>query len=253
MKNSKLVIVRLFLLKRLFSFLDYLSHFQFSRTFIVNSKLYIGAAIISTTAIQTSCSTKTKPTEPKNDVGEKGIDTASTKKFAQVDSTGNIIEKKKTTTKNKIVEPIFPDLIDVTCYEVATEPPVITCYVVAVEPPPEPEPEVTPYIKVDGEPEFPGGSDSLKTYANNHIIYPQEAIELGLEGLCLVQYVIGISGKVEDVQLLKSSGSPLLDSEALRVVSHMPAWKPGTNNSDTVRVQKIIPIRFTLPIENTTK
>lgn len=253
MKNSKLVIVRLFLLKRLFSFLDYLSHFQFSRTFIVNSKLYIGAAIISTTAIQTSCSTKTKSSEPKIDIGEKGIDTVSTKKFAQVDSTGTILKSPK-----KIVHPnnklLFGDPIEVSCYEVAIPSPPEPepmCYLPAYVP--EPKPEPGPYIKVDVEPEFPGGSDSLKTYANNHIIYPQEAIELGLEGLCVVQYVIGISGKVEDVQLLKSSGSPLLDSEALRVISHMPAWKPGTNNSDTVRVQKIIPIRFTLPIENTTK
>lgn len=242
MNYSKIIQLRLFILKRIFSFLDFVSHVRFSRSFIIQSKIYIGTSIISTATIQTACTTTTKPIEQKNEIGEKGIDTASTKKFAKVDSTGKLIEKLKTRFKKKIVEPIFPDSIQVTCYEVAVEP---TCY--------EPTSEPKLYYKSEIQPEFHGGNDSLMKFIKTNIQYPQEAIELGAEGACVIQFVVGISGKIEDIKLLKSTGNSSLDSEAIRVISILPAWKPGSNNGESVRVVRNIPIIFKLPVENTTK
>ena len=40
--------------------------------------------------------------------------------------------------------------------------------------------------------------------------------------------------------------SPLLDAEALRVVKSMPAWIPGKQRGQTVRVAFVVPINFNL-------
>jgi TonB family protein len=51
------------------------------------------------------------------------------------------------------------------------------------------------------------------------------------------------SGNVTDVAVAKPSFG-LLDEEALRVISGMAYWKPGTNNNIAVDVRMVIPIKF---------
>lgn len=40
------------------------------------------------------------------------------------------------------------------------------------------------------------------------------------------------------------SVSPLLDAEAVRVITAMPKWIPGKNNGKAVRVKLNVPISF---------
>ena len=42
------------------------------------------------------------------------------------------------------------------------------------------------------------------------------------------------------------SVDPLLDAEALRVISAMPNWKPGKQNGKVVRVKYTVPLSFHL-------
>ena len=48
--------------------------------------------------------------------------------------------------------------------------------------------------------------------------YPVYAAERGQEGTCLLRITINRQGDVENVELMESSGSPLLDNEAMRAV-----------------------------------
>lgn len=52
---------------------------------------------------------------------------------------------------------------------------------------------------------------------------------------------------------VKKSVSPLLDAEAVRVVTAMPKWNPGINNGKPVRVTFDLTVSFKIPKENKRK
>ena len=99
---------------------------------------------------------------------------------------------------------------------------------------------------VEQQPEFPGGMSALMKHLSKTVIYPQEARDILAEGRCIVQFTVNKDGSISDVKVVKSSGNEHLDKEAVRVVSSMPAWKPGTMHGETVNVKHTLPISFRL-------
>lgn len=75
-------------------------------------------------------------------------------------------------------------------------------------------------------PEFPGGERVLRDLINNSINYPEEALKDSLEGKVYVSFTITKTGKVENPYIARGI-HPLLDKEAIRVISLLPDWKPG--------------------------
>lgn len=59
----------------------------------------------------------------------------------------------------------------------------------------------------------------------------------------LIQFVVEKDGSISNAEVVKSVHE-LLDSEALRCVSAMPAWTPGTQQGKPVRIRYTIPINF---------
>ena len=51
--------------------------------------------------------------------------------------------------------------------------------------------------------------------------YPQEAARLGIEGMTPVKITFNRKGEIEQVELLESSGSTILDNEVLRTLHHI--------------------------------
>lgn len=99
---------------------------------------------------------------------------------------------------------------------------------------------------VEVMPEFPnGGMSALMKYLGENIKYPAEAKEKKIQGRVTVQFVVNQDGSISDTKVLRGA-SPLLDAEALRVVSAMPKWKPGTQRGEVVRVKYTIPVMFNL-------
>jgi protein TonB len=47
--------------------------------------------------------------------------------------------------------------------------------------------------------------------------------------------------------VIKKSLHPLLDMEAMRLVSGMPDWTPGLQDGKPVDVQVMVPVAFKLP------
>ena len=70
-------------------------------------------------------------------------------------------------------------------------------------------------------------------------------MEAKTQGRVIVQFVIEKDGSISGAHVVKSV-NPQLDAEALRVVSAMPNWTPGTHNGQTVRVKYAVPISFRL-------
>ncbi len=73
--------------------------------------------------------------------------------------------------------------------------------------------------------------------------YPIQALNRGIKGTIPVSFVIDKKGKPTDFSLLETV-HPLIDKEAMRVISEMPNWSPGLQDGEPVRVQYIFPIKF---------
>ena len=98
---------------------------------------------------------------------------------------------------------------------------------------------------VENEPEFPGGVEALYKFISKNVVYPKKALKDGIEGKVVVEFVIEANGSVTNVKVFKSV-NPDLDKEAVRVVSMMPKWKPGSLGGKNVRSRFRIPINFQL-------
>jgi protein TonB len=96
---------------------------------------------------------------------------------------------------------------------------------------------------VSQQPEFPGGTAALYEFLAKNILYPPSAREAGIQGKVIVGFVVNKDGHLTDIQVLRSL-DPSLDEEALRVVKKIPAWSPGKQGSQAVRVRMTLPIVF---------
>ena len=108
--------------------------------------------------------------------------------------------------------------------------------------------DVVSYADCDYRPMFLNSSDPgqfLEKWVYQYLKYPQEAIRDGIQGRVLVEFVIGVDGKVTDVKVVKGV-SPELDAEAVKVVSASPKWKPARLKGEKVRCSMMIPIEFRL-------
>jgi TonB family protein len=96
---------------------------------------------------------------------------------------------------------------------------------------------------VEEMPQYPGGAEALLEFLNNNVQYPEEAEKAGIQGRVIATFVVETDGSVSNAKVVKSV-NPLLDAEALRVISAMPKWKPGKQNGKVVRVKYTVPLSF---------
>lgn len=116
-----------------------------------------------------------------------------------------------------------------------------------VSSPHEADPNV--FEVVEKMPEFPnGGMPGLMKYLSANIRYPEAAHKAGTQGRVTVQFVVGKDGSIGNVSILRGV-DPALDAEAIRVISGMPKWKPGTQKGEPVNVRYTVPVMFRLTPE----
>ncbi len=117
-------------------------------------------------------------------------------------------------------------------------------------PPPPPTPhtdmeEEIPYVVVEEMPLFPGGDSTLLAYIMNNTRYPESAKASGIQGRVIVRFCVTKTGGIDLISVLKGVSAEL-DSEAVRVVSTLPAFKPGRQGGKPVPVWYMVPITFSL-------
>lgn len=94
--------------------------------------------------------------------------------------------------------------------------------------------------------EFPGGPMAMMSFLRQNITYPQEAKDNNIQGRVLVTFTVQPDGKVTDAHV-ENPVNPLLDAEAIRVVSLMPAFNPALKADGTpVSVTTAVPVNFRL-------
>lgn len=106
--------------------------------------------------------------------------------------------------------------------------------------------KVSVFQVVDSMPEFSGGNAAFLKYLRENIKYPESCKEQHIQGTVILQFVVCQDGSIAEPKVAKSV-HPDLDKEALRVISGMPKWKPGSHRGKPVRVRYSIPVQFKLP------
>jgi protein TonB len=109
----------------------------------------------------------------------------------------------------------------------------------------EAEVEEVPFVVVEEMPMYPGGDPELLKYIAEHTQYPEVAKENNIQGRVIVRFCVTAKGGVSQVSVLKGV-DPELDKEAMRVVTTLPAFKPGKQGGKPVPVWYMVPITFTL-------
>ena len=113
---------------------------------------------------------------------------------------------------------------------------------IAFENPSSKEPFSSEVVEQESVFPDPGG---LMKWISKELKYPAAAIEMDISGKVIMQFTIGTDGAVKDIIVLRSV-HPLLDKEAIRLLSKMPKWIPGKHQGKEVPVRYVIPIIFRL-------
>jgi protein TonB len=115
---------------------------------------------------------------------------------------------------------------------VSSEPPVAVAPVLSAQPEPQPEPETAPI----------GGAGYLN---NPPPDYPAAAARQGWQGTVTLRVRVLSTGKVESVEVQRSSGRRILDDEAIRTVKSW-LFTPSKRGSTPIDGWATVPIEFTL-------
>lgn len=98
---------------------------------------------------------------------------------------------------------------------------------------------------VEKMPVFPGGQTALMEYIGKNLRYPAKAQQEKIQGRVIAGFVVEKDGSISEPTIMRSV-SPELDAEAIRILSSMPKWTPGTQGGKEVRVRYTVPIHFKL-------
>ena len=91
--------------------------------------------------------------------------------------------------------------------------------------------------------------DKLLQYIYKNLKYPAIARENGVEGMCVIQFVVDKDGSVKDANVVRDIGAGCGEA-ALKVVNAMnnlsEKWTPGKQRGRNVKVFYTLPVRFKL-------
>jgi Ca-activated chloride channel family protein len=99
------------------------------------------------------------------------------------------------------------------------------------------------FVIVETMPEFPGGKKALEKYFADNLKYPEVAKNAGISGSVVVSFVVEDDGSLSDIKIIKGLGYGC-DEEVLRLINHMPKWKPGKQRGKAVSVRITLPVKF---------
>ncbi len=101
-----------------------------------------------------------------------------------------------------------------------------------------------PFLIAETMPSFQGGDlNAFRNWVQKQLIFPQIALENGIQGRVVLSFVIEKDGRLTNVQVLQTPDRSLSE-EAIRVLKQSPKWSPGKQRNQTVRVKYTLPVDF---------
>lgn len=110
------------------------------------------------------------------------------------------------------------------------------------------EPSVVAWSDVDTKPVFMNSADPsafMRHWVYEYLRYPEYAVQNGIQGSVLVDFIVDETGRVTDVHVSRSVHEAL-DAEAVRVIEASPKWRPGRHRGKKVKVAMTVAVEFRL-------
>jgi len=98
-------------------------------------------------------------------------------------------------------------------------------------------------------------SVAIMEHIGGLVNYPADAREAEVSGTVYVLFIIEKDGSVTGMKVMRSirvddpslsDAVASLEEEALKAVSSLPDFRPGTEGGDPVRVEYVVPVKFVL-------
>ncbi|MFT7901280.1 energy transducer TonB [Tenacibaculum ascidiaceicola] len=86
----------------------------------------------------------------------------------------------------------------------------------------------------------------MQNHIINTLVYPEKALDKGIEGEVLVSFVIDETGKVTDIKTEGQNVHEILKNEAKRIVLLLPNFRPGKQQGKNTSVAYSFPMNFSL-------
>lgn len=103
---------------------------------------------------------------------------------------------------------------------------------------------------IEVKPEFPGGVLEFYKFIGKNFKMPEEASKNKIDGKIFVQFIVEKDGSLSEFKIVKDLGYGI-GEEAIRTLKLSPAWIPGSQMGQPVRVLYSLPI--TIQAEETPK
>ncbi len=104
---------------------------------------------------------------------------------------------------------------------------------------PRPETE-EPIVKL-AEPV--GGFKAYNRYLEDNLRYPQQALDKQVKGRVVVEFNVGVDGKLDNFVVMRGLGYGC-DDEVIRLVKEGPEWIPSTEDNKAVETSVRVRMRF---------
>lgn len=118
-----------------------------------------------------------------------------------------------------------------------------------VEKPVKKDDEPAIWTKVEIESTYPEGAAGWLRFLNKNLHYPDDALNNGIEGVVMVQFIVDEKGNVSNVQAVSGPESGGLREEAVRVIKRSGLWTAAIQNGRQVKSYKRQPITFRSGVE----
>lgn len=101
------------------------------------------------------------------------------------------------------------------------------------------------YTNIEEQPVPNGDMAEFYRYVGKTMKYPNDARRYSVQGRVYVEFIVSKAGEITEVKTIKGIGSGC-NKEAERVLKNSPAWNPGKQRGQPVKVRMILPITFKL-------
>ncbi len=102
----------------------------------------------------------------------------------------------------------------------------------------------TGFIPIEKEAEFPGGVLAWGRFLTRNLRVPDDAVNRGVDGTVVVQFVVDVDGSVSDVKAVSGPEEGGLREEAVRVIKKSGKWVPALQNGRYVKAYRAQPVVF---------
>lgn len=102
------------------------------------------------------------------------------------------------------------------------------------------------FSRAEIEAYFPGGNNAWNQYIMNQVQRHSNELTNKDFGTCLVKFIVGIDGKVTNVEATTMKGTKLAEI-AVSAVQYGPKWKPASQYGRLVRAYRIQPVTVSNP------